>query len=398
MKRFLGFLLVVLTVSSCHWFEPVDKERQALLIFFSGNNSLSAYGVEDLQAFKSGYLPSFKDKEHYVMVYYHFSDQTPTLSRFYRNRKGETVEEVIKTYPFETNSGSTATLQAVINDAETAYPAEHHGLILWSHASGFLPPGYFSDPREAAKGEAMMSFEADPYAWMVKSEDPVKSFAEDHGEEMELVEMRNVLSRFHYDYLIFDCCLMANVEVAYELRNCCDYLLMSPTEILADGLPYAEITEPLLTLPAGQALRTIGTKYMDFYRALTGAYRSATITLVQTDKLEALAAACKPIFQSHGSQIMSLDRSRVQPYFRYGKHWYYDLDDFVSQVAEADQYTAFASALREAVIYKDATEHFIDIDIKKCSGLSIYIPRPDYTVLNNYYKTLAWNQATGLVP
>ena len=50
------------------------------------------------------------------------------------------------------------------------------------------------------------------------------------------------------------------------------------------------------------------------------------------------------------------------------------------------------------VVYKDATEHFIDVDIKKYSGLSIYIPRPGYTVLNNYYKTLAWNKATGLVP
>ena len=399
MKRILGILLTLLCVTSCHWFEPDIKERQALLVFFSGNNNLSGYGTEDMASFTAAYLPSYRDKEHFVLVYYHFTDQTPTLSRFYKDRHGETVEETIKTYPFDTNSASAQTLKTVIDDAEAAYPAEKHGMILWSHATGFLPAGYYNNPREAVRGEMMREQESDPYAWMVKADDPsAKSFGEDHGDEMELPALRNALSRFHYDYLIFDCCLMANVEVAYELRGLCDYLLFSPTEILADGLPYAEITEPLLTLPTEQALRGIGEKYMSYYRSMTGAYRSATITLVKTDGLEKLASVCKPIFLEHASEIMTLDRSRVQPYFRYGKHWYYDLDDFVSRLADEAEYASFKIALDKAVVYKDATEHFIDIDINKYSGLSIYIPRPEYTVLNNFYKTLAWNKATGLVP
>ena len=399
MKRFTGFLLALLCITSCHWFGPEQKDRHALLIYFSGNNSLSSYGVEDLQNLSSSYMPSIRDKEQFVLVYRHFTDQTPTLSRYYRDRRGQTVEEVIKTYPFNTNSASAATLQAVIADAEEACPAEHHGLILWSHATGFLPAGYFNNPRESAKGEPAAPLEADPYAWMVKSgEGTSKSFAEDHGEEMELADLRQALSRFHYDYVIFDCCLMSNIEVAYELRNCCDYLLMSPTEILADGLPYGEIIEPLTTLQPEKALRDIGERYMAYYRSFSGSFRSATITLVRTDRLEALAAACKPVFQEHTSEIMTLDRSGVQPYFRYRKHWFYDFDDFVSQVAGEDQYLRFRSALDAAVIYKDATEQFLDIDIKKYSGLSIYIPRPEYTVLNNYYKTLAWNMATVLIP
>lgn len=399
MKRILGFLLALLCVTSCHWFDPVQKDRHALLVFFSGNNSLSGYGTEDLKSLMDSYLPSSRDKEHFVMVYYHFVDQTPTLSRIYKDRQGQTVEETIKTYPFTTNSASVETLQAVIRDAEQAYPAEHHGLILWSHATGFLPAGYYNNPLESVKGEQMMSVEADPYAFMVKSSEPdSKSFAEDHGDEMELLDLQRALSSFHYDYLIFDCCLMANIEVAYQLRNCCDYMLMSPTEILADGLPYAEITQPLLTMSTEEALRLIGEKYMSYYRSLSGAYRSATITLVKTEGLERLAAACKPVFQEHSAEIMTLDRSGVQAYFRNGWHWYYDLEDFVSQLADREQLNEVIRALNAVVVYKDATEHFIDVDIKKYSGLSIYIPRPGYTVLNNYYKTLAWNKATGLVP
>jgi len=401
MKRFLGILLTVFCVTSCNWFQPDTKERQAVLIYFAGNNNLSGYGTEDLGNLTSSYMPSYRDKEHFVLVYHHFTDQTPSLSRFYTDRHGEIVEEVIKTYPFSTNSASAATLETVIADAENAYPAERHGLILWSHATGFLPAGYFSNPRESAGGAQMLQAdpETDPYAWLVKSDGAsLQSFAEDHGDEIELPDLRKAVSRFHYDYLIFDACLMSNVEVAYELRNCCDYLLMSPTEILADGLPYDSIIETLTTLPTEQALRKIGEDYMAYYRTFTGVYRSATITLVRTSGLEKLAAACKPVFQNHASEIMTLDRSKVQPYFRYNKHWFYDLDDFVGQVASDSEYAAFVSALAQTVVYKDATENFIDIEIKKYSGLSIYIPRPEYTVLNNYYKTLAWNQASGLVP
>ena len=214
MKRILGFLLALLCVTSCHWFDPVQKDRHALLVFFSGNNSLSGYGTEDLQNFMDAYLPTGRDKENYVMVYYHFTDQTPTLSRLYKDRQGQTVEETIKTYPFSTNSASAATLETVIRDAEQAYPAEHHGMILWSHATGFLPAGYYNNPLESIKGESMMSVEADPYAFMVKSSEPdSKSFAEDHGSEMELLDLQRALSSFHYDYLIFDCCLMANTTL-----------------------------------------------------------------------------------------------------------------------------------------------------------------------------------------
>ncbi len=87
----------------------------------------------------------------------------------------------------------------------------------------------------------------------------------------------------------------------------------------------------------------------------------------------------------------------VQPYFRNNRHWFYDLDDFVGRVASESEFQAFSSALNNVVIYKDTTPYFLEIDIVHYSGLSIYIPRPEYTVLNNYYKTLAWNQATGLV-
>lgn len=399
MKRFCLLITAVFCLASCSWFGPTEKDRQSLLVYFAGNNSLSGEGEADLYDIEQSWLPSVRDKNQVLMVFYHFSDGVPTLSRFYKNREGVTVEEIIKTYPTSINSATATTLETVLSDADKAWPAARQSLILWSHGSGFLPEGYYVHPQEkVAAGDRLTETGPDPYAWMVKADaDQGKSFGEDNGSEIDLVDLGDVLSRKHYEFILFDCCLMANVEVAYELRRACDYLLFSPTEILADGFPYDKMMQPVFTMNAETALRTIAASYMEHYRAQSGDFRSATVTIVKTSGLDALAAACKPIFQNHQDRILTLDRSGVQPYFRFDKHWFYDLDHFVSQVASDAEYGNFKSVLPGAVIFKDTTEKFLGIEMKHVSGLSIYIPRPEYTKLNTYYKTLQWNKATGLV-
>lgn len=400
MKRFCVFIIAAFCLASCSWFEPDIKDRHVLFIYIAGNNSLSSYGQNDLYDIEQSWLPSERDKDQAVMVFYHFLDGVPTLSRFYKSQEGVTVEEVIKTYPTSTNSADPETLKIALDDAEEAWPAARHSLILWSHGSGFLPEGYYANPKDRIGGRAAADeVIVDPYAGLVKSDDS-KSFAEDHGTEMDIRDLAEALSSRHYEFVLFDACLMANVEVAYELRKCCDYLLFSPTEILADGFPYEMMVQPVFTLDARDALVKIAQSYMAHYRALSGEDCSAAVTVVRTDRIEVLADACKPIFQNHQDAILTLDRSKVQPYFRLDKHWYYDLEDFLSQVAtkeELELIEFYKNAGGNWVVFKDATEEFLGIELKKVSGLSIYIPRSEYTVLNNYYKTLAWNKATGLV-
>ncbi len=400
MKKTILLILVAFCLTGCdYWFGCNKKDRQVLLVYFAGNNSLSAEGSSDLSDIMSSYLPSERETEKIVLAFCHFVDKTPVLKRLYTDSRGFAVEEIIQEYPFNTNSASATTLSTVLADAEAAYPADKRGLILWSHATGFLPEGYYAHPKETATGDDWFDTETDlqedPFAHLVKA--GVKSFAEDHGSEMEIPALCSALSPYHFDFLLFDCCLMANVEVAYELRDCCDYILFSPTEILSDGFPYKTMVEPIFTQSAEKAMITICQNYMNHYRAQSGIYRSATISLVKTQMLGQLAAACKPIFQNHRDQILVINRSDIQPYFRFNKHWFYDIDDLVGRVATEGEYETFHTALEGAVIYKDATEQFLSIDIVHYSGLSIYIPRADYTVLNNYYKTLQWNMASGLI-
>ncbi|MBP5172072.1 MAG: hypothetical protein ILP04_08505 [Bacteroidales bacterium] len=399
MKRMILLLCALLCLTACDRDERLAKDRQMLLVYFAGNNSLAAEGASDYNSIKQNWLPTTRGSEKVMLVFHHFKDETPVLVRLSKDRRGNTVEDIIKEYPFDTHSADARTLETVLADAEAAWPSAHHGIVLWSHGSGFLPPGYYINPQERAKGDPV-SEEADPYAFLVKAGgDGLKSFAQDEEQniEMDLIDLRKALSRFHYDFIAFDCCLMANVELAYELRNTCDYLIFSPTEIMSDGFPYDVMVQTIFSQQPEAAMRSVAQSFMAHYRSFSGVYASATISVVRTAGMQALANACQTVFRNHQDQILMLDRSHVQPYFRYNKHWFYDIDDFVQQVADDGEYQAFNRALNQAVIYRDATDYFLDLEISHYSGLSIYIPRREYTVLNNYYKTLAWNQATGLV-
>lgn len=399
MKRMILLLCALLCLTACDRDERLAKDRQMLLVYFAGNNSLAAEGASDYNSIKQNWLPTTRGSEKVMLVFHHFKDETPVLVRLSKDRRGNTVEDIIKEYPFDTHSADARTLETVLADAEAAWPSAHHGIVLWSHGSGFLPPGYYINPQERAKGDPV-SEEADPYAFLVKAGgDGLKSFAQDEEQniEMDLIDLRKALSRFHYDFIAFDCCLMANVELAYELRNTCDYLIFSPTEIMSDGFPYDVMVQTIFSQQPEAAMHSVAQSFMAHYRSFSGVYASATISVVRTAGMQALANACQTVFRNHQDQILMLDRSHVQPYFRYNKHWFYDIDDFVQQVADDGEYQAFNRALNQAVIYRDATDYFLDLEISHYSGLSIYIPRREYTVLNNYYKTLAWNQATGLV-
>ena len=396
MKRILAYMLAALCLVSCNWFHHEDfSDRHSLLIYIAGNNSISSYGEQDLADIESAWLPETSDKSDILMVFTHFTDQTPKLFRLSRDKRGNLVKDIIMEYPFATNSGTTQTLQEVIDDAEEAWPAGSHGLVLWSHASGFLPPGYFSDPKEQSFSRVRQQEAAfvDPFAGMVKS------FAVDGSSEMDIVELGKVLQRTYYEYIIFDCCFMADVQVAYELIPACGLLVFSPTEILGDGLPYDSMVETIFKgKDYTSSMKKLCEDYMSQYRSQTGDYASATITLLNTAKLGPLADACRPVFEQYREQILTLDRSKVQAYFRNPSlHWFYDLGHLVSQVGTDAQISTFNRALDQAVIFKDATPAFLGLKIDHYSGLSVYIPRSGYTVLNNYYKTLKWNQATGLV-
>lgn len=405
MKRLPIIVLlaaVVLCMTSCHGHEEDDKPVDVVLIYLSANNNLAADARAEIEEIENSWLPAAKDPTQILLVFLDLGGN-PTLTRYTHNDKGIMSSEVVMTYPQGTDSATKEVLAQVLADAYKAYPADTKGLVLWSHGSGYLPVGYYTTPtdpiyydydcEEPVSNEPML----DPYADRVKSMCGFKSFGANYttGTEMDIKDLRSTLEKYHFRFVAFDACLMGGAEVAYELRSVADYILASPTETLVSGFPYDKMMQLFFDKDnTEEAMKSCGRAYYnDYYEN----FDQGTIGVYKTSELPALAQACNTIFTNHREEILNLNHSQVQKFYRMNRPYFYDMESLVRQVATNDEYAAFLSAMSDAVIYKAATAEFLEIVINEYSGLSTYFPRSEYTNLNAYYKTLSWNNATGLV-
>ena len=139
--------------------------------------------------------------------------------------------------------------------------------------------------------------------------------------------------------------------------------------------------------------------FYDYYNALSGEYRSATISTVKCSELEAVAEETAKLFDQYRSGISSLDVTTVKRYFRFNDHWFYDFKDYMDILCGKSETAALAAALQKAVIAKYTTGLMItlEIDPARFSGLSSYINNPEEETLTKFYQKYAWNDAVKMI-
>lgn len=369
---------------------------RTLLIYLAADNNLASYAERNIQEIMEGDVPYYFNEGagDVLLVYADIRGENPRLMRISKDAYDVVNQEVLVEYEPH-NSLSDSVMRDVLSYAARLFPSSEHSLILWSHGTGWLPEGYYSNPYSTgADGAAVpLSMQEDPFASYVKS------FGQDSpaGAEMDIKTLAEVLP-VHYRYIMFDACLMGGVEVAYELRNSCDYMIASAAEVLASGFPYKSILGDLID-GSLSSLRSVCDKYYNNYIE-----SGATVALVDAGKMEQLATACREVLRNGGlDSIPGLDMDSLQGYFRLGRHWFYDLGDLMDRIAPDETWLDnFESAMNEAVVYKRSTDAFVlggyeQFAIKTFSGLSTYVPNPENPVLDEYYRTLAWNQAVQMI-
>jgi hypothetical protein len=406
--------------------EVSDEARNVLLLYSAGFNSISDYLKEDIQDLMKGNIPSGSRMKDVLLVYSHLpvrknaysEPNPPVLMHVYRGGRGEVVTDTLVRYPGSVHSADPAQLNAVLTYVRDNFPAKTYGMVFSSHATGYLPTGYYSNPNAytytpsaiwrrqghgARRGVPFVEPEHDPSLPMVKSvgQDQVGTYGAYLSYEMQIEDFAKALPMY-LDYILFDACLMGGVEVAYELAGRCGLVGFSQAEVLAEGFDYKEIPTHLLHggNPDPQA---VCEDYFQQYDIQSGIYRSATISMVDCSKMEPLAEVCRELFEKYREPMRLVDPETIQRFYRYDYHWFYDLADIVAKSGATDEeLQALNDALEQCVVYKAATPEFMgSFSIETFSGFSMFFP---YTkqgnvefALQQYYKTLKWNIATGLV-
>ncbi|MBP5217483.1 MAG: hypothetical protein J6Z47_00865 [Bacteroidales bacterium] len=414
------------------------QTRKVLLFYECGFNSLYSYIKEDMEReLVKGFIPRNGRNDDILLVFSrlarngNYVNQPSYLRRLYTDAEGTMVSDTLLTLPAETIASSPETMRSVLNYAKSAFPSKGYGLIFASHGSGWLPATYYSDPSAyekehsapGGKAKSAPSFprapipsgsleETDPYFGMTRSigndaekveSGPGSPYIAQH--EMSIGEFVSGIP-FHLDYVLFDMCFSAGAELYYGLKDVADFVMGSPCEVMADGMfDYTTVTSYLIGRETPD-LEGLADDSFKRYDSRTGVERSAVVSLSKSAGMEALAATCKSLFETYRAALSFLDYTKVQGYYRSGRHYFFDLEDvFVKCGASQADLALLKNALDGCILYKNATPSFLGYSSPNSSGftidttcgVSIYLPCAGTPLLDSLYKLEAWNSAVSLV-
>ena len=143
----------------------------------------------------------------------------------------------------ERDMGDPNELSAFIAWGKQNYPAAHYGLILSSHGDGWK--GFGPD-------------QTFPQGTREKS------------DSLYMGELSTALSGQTFDWIVFDACLMAGVEVAHQLKPYANYLLASEEVTYATDFPYENLATDLAANPNWNALQSITDIFNQYVARTTG--------------------------------------------------------------------------------------------------------------------------------
>ncbi|MCQ2155187.1 MAG: clostripain-related cysteine peptidase [Bacteroidales bacterium] len=402
--------------------QPEGTYQKVLLLYSAGYNNLSSSLAQDIKEMCQDAPTRFLSRAYKVIVFSHlkYGRCTDPVLLDVTTVNGKIVYDTLAVYSSK-SSASAETFGLVLQTVKDKFPAREYGIIMTSHANGWLPAGYFLNPEEKEEGILWAPRMAnndnvgsqgygDTFYTVDNPEVKALCFQdlpEGGGLEMELVDFAGAIrdNGMHFKYIVFDMCLMGGIEVAYELRDVVDYIAFSPTEVLSDGFAYKTILQRLLYSQPSDVVG-VCTDYFEQYRK---SGRSATISAIDCVHLDDLATVCTGLFEKYRDAIATLNQKSgiesggVQYYCDLqSRRFFFDLKDALAKAgASTSELSLLDVALRNCVMYHAETEKFNvsgeNFKLKNCCGLSMYLPSSKRPVLNDSYEELAWNKATSLV-
>ena len=425
MRKFLYLTVAIVLglLSSCKpetEYIYLQKHPRAHVMMCFGFNNLSSSLAEDIRDLEKGFIPGSAPLDNYLFVFSHLVESSysapsaPKLQRIYLGPDGNPMKETLLEMEPGTVSNSAECIREVLEFLKEKYPEiESFGVLMSSHGTGWTPPGYCttgyknegnSDDIEWRRSAFSGTYLSGEYlyeplpgvksmGYTVTGVNPTVAYETDIREIADLLP-------FKLDYIIFDACFMGGVEVAYQFKDKCRYMCFSQTEILSDGMDYTTMISDLLSGNSAD-LVSLAANYFNHYDTASGAKRSATISVVDCTKLDALAAVCRDLFRRYDISKDKVNESKLQKYFHYVNHaWFYDLFSIAEAAGASEtELSDLQWALDCCMEYKAATPIFAlyGFPIRVHSGLSMYLPETERKNLNSYYSALDWNKVTGLV-
>ena len=416
MKKWLYTLLVIVLAACSNEIpeqQPAKRSGRTVLAYLISNNAGTSLDKDLRNNVIDMYtaLGNMKESCTLLVFYRPYAEDTPlskpTLMSFYADGRGninnvaaltgteltfDAVCRIAQKKEYTMNSQiatDPAVMEEVFTDMQTVAPSDSYGLILGSHATG----------------------------WMKGTSVPTKAFGDDNGYSIDIPDLADVLKKSFsekLDFVLFDACMMGNAEVGYELKDVTSHCIASVMETPVYGFPYDQILPYLYSENVDYS--AVCHEFVSFNKTKDV---WGTCAVMDCSQMENLASAVKAKLSEWEDALSSVSMQNVQQYgVNNYKYFSYDVLDFFrelggkSGVAETDLNEAIASiqtVLNEAVIAKECipnpSNSSFRVDEARFCGIGMYIPKevndyvPDNISWNNwndYYKqSISWYRAAG---
>ncbi len=246
MKKII-YILMLISVFSC--FKDVGEKSLyeesfmdqhktwTLMIYMNGDSNLSdnlSADIEEMEAADFGdkvnvivlYNGNSSDDSRLIKINYDqgiASWDSGTFTSSNATRLTTTLEDASgdvdfsPTFDSEIDMLDTETLVSFVNYGKTAFPADHYGLIIWSHSDGYR----FTESSEESKSI-------------------------NNGSDFPLMKNSEIATSINtaggVDVVMFDSCLQGSMETLWALKkyagNAIDYVVASTYEIPGSGFNY----------------------------------------------------------------------------------------------------------------------------------------------------------------
>jgi hypothetical protein len=331
------------------------------MIYMNADNNLEGESAKDLdEVAHAGFSPQV------ATVIQRDLKSTDGVERMVMDENGLRVIERLP----ELDMGSAETLSDFVHWAATNYPASHYCLVIWNHGTGWR---HIEEP--LARGV---------------------SYDETDGSYLNMERLRSGTSGGPaFDVIGFDACVMAMVEVAYQIRDNAQYMVASEHDEPASGWDYRAILSRLRSEPgmsAADLVRTIVTSYGSTYTSASFGATQSALDLGAIDELAASIDEFAAALLDAGSGRSKTIHDARDATQRFSYEDYRDLADFAYQVdirVESDRTRIAAervlAAHDSAVIANSASGP----EMQRALGISIFLPQSrEYGVwASNYQRT-----------
>lgn len=385
MKRLFYLLIISLWFISCQKekIEPIipTQTEQTVFLYMPWSTNLTSDFYNNIADLKKAVQGNILSSSR-LIVFFARTDSTATLFEI-KYDKGDAVQSHLKDYTVSTFTSAEG-ITSLINDVKEIAPANRYAMIVSCHGMGWLPVQYNKSRHIGQKD--YWEYEGVPltrYFGGLSSEYQIdiKTFAKGIAN-----------SNTKMEYILFDDCYMSSIEVAYDLKDVTNYLIASPTEVMAYGFPYAEIGKYLF---GNVDYYGICKEFLSFYEKYD-AMPCGTIGVTVCSELDNLAFIMKNINTHY-----SFDYSKINSVQRldgYTPVIFFDYGDYVSKLCDDDELlNQFYGQLKKTVIYSMATKSYYSMGkgpvyLNTYSGITISDPSINTKA---FAKTeTAWYKAT----